>query len=260
MISWVASLPWWLGGMLSSVLAIVLGLSVYLATHYSFGRNFDARTEDLAINLFRIVATLLSLLLSLTFADLREGISEVRHSVEAEASALSNTLRDLEAFDDAAAAPAKTQLMMYLESAVEEEWDQLRDGQVSTRTMVLFGNAKQAIYDLEPRTSQQEKVHSRLIADISSVNSTRASRLVHRGGSGRLLFLYVALVGFASTTALLCTYPPRPKSLIFIAIYCGFFGVLIQIILELGHFYEGLAAVTPEPLEFLLTLARERGL
>jgi hypothetical protein len=258
MIDWVASLPWWLGSMLSAFLAITLGMSIYIASHYSFGRNCDARTEDLAINLFRILATLLSLLLSLTFADLREGISEVRQSVEAEASALGNTLRDLEAFDDAAAARAQTQLITYLRSAVEEEWDQLRDGQISTRTMVLFGNAKQAIYDLEPKTSRQEKIHNRLIADISSVNSTRASRLVYRGGSGRLLFLYVALAGFASTAALLCTYPPRSKSLTFIAVYFGFFGVLTHIVFELGQFYEGLAAVTPEPLEFLLTLAKER--
>lgn len=63
-------------------------------------------------------------------------------------------------------------------------------------------------------------------------------------------------VGFATSMALLSTYPSRPKTWAFLALYFAFFGVVVQIILELGHFYDGLGAVTPESLEYLLTLAQ----
>ena len=60
------------------------------------------------------------------------------------------------------------------------------------------------------------------------------------------------------TRALLGVYSPNARSLVFIGIYCAFFGIVIQSIVELSQVFEGLGAVTAEPLETLLAVAREQ--
>ena len=162
------------------LLYLFLGSIIYGTSYYLLGRRAGREDSELAITLFRVLATLLSLLLSLTFADLREGIGEVRHAIEAETSALGNTLRDLDVYDDAESAKARDLLIDYIEATINEEWESLRDGQLDSAAMEAFRKAKLAIYALTPSTPMEEKLHNRLISDISDVNRLRASRLVYR--------------------------------------------------------------------------------
>lgn len=240
------------------LLYLFLGYIIYGTSYYLLGRRAGREDSELAITLFRVLATLLSLLLSLTFADLREGIGEVRHAIEAETSALGNTLRDLDVYDDAESAKARDLLIDYIEATINEEWQSLRDGRLDSAAMEAFREAKLAIYALTPSTPMEEKLHNRLISDISDVNRLRASRLVYRDTGPPPLFLYIALVGFASTTALLGVYSPTARSLVFMGLYCAFFGIVIHSVIELSRFYDGLGAVTPEPLETLLSVARDQ--
>ena len=259
MISWLTELHPALGAPLSACAAVALGLASYASARVLVGRKASAESSDLAINLFRVIATVLSLLLSLTFASLREETTETRRSVELEAAQLGRTFRDLELFGTAESRAARDLLLIYLDAIPEDEWAQLRDGRLSGETDATFGAAKRAIYELAPETLLQERVMNRLLQDIDEVNVTRAVRLTHRGATGAHgVFLAFTVMGFLWTTALLGVYAPTGRALTFVTFYCAFFGVVIHITLDLAYYYTGMAAVTPEPFEFLAHLVRSR--
>jgi hypothetical protein len=97
MIYWLTSLPVILGATLSAGVAIIVGLTAYYVARIAVGRKANEESRELASNMFRIIATLLSLLLSLTFADVRVEIGMVRSSVETEAGQLADIYKDLSA-------------------------------------------------------------------------------------------------------------------------------------------------------------------
>ena len=103
---------------------------------------------------------------------------------------------------------------------------------------------------------KQELILGQLISDIDALNETRASRLIHRGAHDAPAFLIVAIVGFVWTAILLGTYPPRSGAVIFSSFYFSLFGLVIYLILGLGSYFNGIGAVSPEPLRDLAGLVR----
>lgn len=256
MLEWIVALPPAVGAILSGSFAIFIGFFVYLGAHATIGTRTDDRSADLAINMFRILATLLSLLLSLTFADVSEGVRKVRQGVELETAELGNVLRNLEAFDSNEAREISDKLIKYIESVVSSEWKALSQGDLHVETVRLFGDAKLAIFELEASSVKQELILGQLISDIDALNETRAGRLIYRGAHGAPAFLIVAIVGFVWTAILLGTYPPRSGAVIFLSIYFSFFGLVVYLILGLGSYFNGIGAVSPEPLRYLADLVR----
>lgn len=256
MLGWLVALPPIVGALLSGSVALVMGFSVYLVAHARLGKRASERSADLAINMFRILATLLSLLLSLTFADVSEGVGKVRQAVELETAELGNVLRNLEAFDSDGAQAVSDKLLTYIEFVVGREWQALSEGDLDLETIQLFGEAKLAIFELEASNPSQELILGQLIADIDVLNETRAGRLIYRGSHGAPAFLIVALFGFVWTAILLGTYAPGNGTAIYLGLYFSFFGLVIYLILGLGSYFNGIGAVSPEPLRYLAGLVR----
>lgn len=256
MLEWLVTLPPVVGAALAASGALALGFSVYLMAHGTLGKRANERSADLAINMFRILATLLSLLLSLTFADVSEGVRGVRQAIELETAELGNVLRNLDAFDSDEAKAISNKLIDYIESVVNGEWRALKHGNLDVETMTLFGEVKVAIFGLQASSPQQELILGQLITDVDALNETRAGRLIYRGAHGTPAFLFVALFGFVWTAALLGTYPPRNGAMVFLGLYFSFFGLVVYLILGLGYYFTGIGAVSPEPLQYLAELVR----
>jgi hypothetical protein len=250
------TIPLTAGVSCAAIGAIVLGLATYALARTAVGKRTDEKSADLALNLFRVLATLLALLLSLTFSDVSDEIREVRHAVDLETSQLSNSFRNLVAYDTPEANAVKDKLIQYIDLVVDHEWQALQQGELSRETIKLFGEVKVAIVNLQPSNTRQEKLLQRLIADINGINETRARRQVHRGVYGAPAFFYVALFGFVWTVALLSVYPPGNGSIVFICFYCAFIGIVIYLTLGLTYNFIGFGAVSPEPLEYLANFVR----
>jgi len=255
---WFVTAPVIVGSAVFALLAITLGLASYVLARSTFGRRAEGRSVDLAINLFRIIATLVSLFLALTFADIREEVGDVRSSVQQEPAQLWNVYWDLEAYNSAESRQIQLLIAEYVNSVVDNEWPAIQQGDLDRVTVDLYAAVKLAIYSLEPTNSLQETLHNRIIVDINAVSQTRQARLLRRGSGDAPVFLYVAVLGFAWTIALLSVYPPTRNSLSILTFYCVFFGIVIYLIVSLEFYFDGIGKVTSQPFEFLAeVLAKE---
>ena len=99
MISWLINLPPIIGGSIAITVTVGVGLLTYILNRSALGRYSDDRSAEIAINMFRFIATLLSLLLSLTFTDVRLEIISVKSSVEREVDLISDIYKDLTGYD-----------------------------------------------------------------------------------------------------------------------------------------------------------------
>ena len=73
----------------------------------------------------------------------------------------------------------------------------------------------------------------------------------------RPMFLAITVVCFVFTVALIGFYPPTRVNMVFIGVYCAFFGVLVHVILSLEPHLSGIGAITPEALEAISRQVRQ---
>ncbi len=98
MIEFLLSASTWLGITVSMMLATAAGLLVYGISHKLISRYASGELKDPTSSLFRVVGMLVSLMLSLAFAEVIVALRAVENAVEREAVAISDTFYDLQRF------------------------------------------------------------------------------------------------------------------------------------------------------------------
>jgi ABC-type multidrug transport system fused ATPase/permease subunit len=249
-IHWLMGLPPLIGGTIFSFAALFSGLGAYAVARLVVGKRAVFENSNLALQLFRVVATLLVLLLSLTFADVRIEAGAIRSSVEVEAGLLGDTFKNLEAFDSAEAESLTVQLLEYIDAVIEDEWEALRRGEIAAEVVDAFRNVEFAVLTLETTTPLQEELRRRMLDDIDAVSDSRLKRLTKVSASVPV-FVYVAVLAFLWSNAMLSVFTARNKAIYFIGGYCAFVGVVIYVILAMGDYFDGVGAVNPDSLELL---------
>ena len=255
MFQWILALPPLLGGSLFALTAVLTGLATYAVVRKTVGKHASTDSTNLAVQLFRVVATLLSLLLSLTFADVRSEVGAIQNSIKAETGLLADIYKDLSAHESAEAEALKAELLAYIDAVVDHEWESLRAGQVNEDIARRFQRLELEILKLGAETPLQAELKRRLIDDIDALSESRTLRLVE-AGTGSPAYLSLAVLGFLWSTALLGACSTQGRTVFFIGLYCAFVGVVIYFILALGHPFEGLGKVSPEPFRFLSEYAK----
>ncbi len=247
---WLIGLPPVVGGTIFAVAAVVTGLGIYGGARLVVGKRAVFENSNLALQLFRVIGTLLVLLLSLTFADVRIETGAIRDSVDAEAGLLGDILKYLDAFDTPEAVAITAQLVEYIDAVIEDEWEAMRRGEIDDGVVERFRDLEIAVLNLEATTSLQEELHRQMIDDIDNVSDSRVKRLTKISKSIPV-FLYVAFLAFLWSNAMLSVFTPRNNAVVFIGGYCAFVGVVIYVILAMGNYFDGIGAVTPDSLEYL---------
>jgi hypothetical protein len=247
---WLIGLPPVVGGTIFAVAAVVTGLGIYGGARLVVGKRAVLENNNLALQLFRVIGTLLGLLLSLTFADVRIETGAIRNSVEVEAGLLGDTFKNLDVFDSAEAEAISAQLVEYIDAVIEKEWPALQRGEIAEDVAELFRDMEIAVLTLETTTTLQEDLRRLMIDDIDAVSDSRLKRLTKTSKSVPV-FLYVAFLAFLLSNAMLSVFTPRNNAVVFIGGYCAFIGIMIYFILALSSHFEGIGAVTPDSLEYL---------
>ncbi len=243
-------LPPVVGGTIFAAAAVVTGLGTYAAARIVVGKKAVFANSTLAMQLFRVIATMLVLLLSLTFSDVRIETDAIRNSVDVETGLLGDIFKTLHVFDSAEAEAISTQLLEYIDAVIEKEWEALRRGEIDNDVVEIFRDLEIAVLTLEATTTLQEELHRLMIDDIDAVSHSRLKRLT-KTSKQVPVFLYVAFLAFLWSNVMLSVFTPRNKAVFFFGGYCAFVGVMIYVILAMSSNFEGVGAVTPDSLEDL---------
>jgi hypothetical protein len=229
----------------------VVGLVVYLVFYKFISKYQSYDLKDPTSSLFRVVGLLVSLMLSLAFSEVIAELRTINNAVEREAVAISDTFGNLKLFDIERTREIRTTLVEYTQAVIDDDWPALANDKLSQRTGALKRQLTEAVLNLEPATSNQEKLWSLIVADLDVISDHRFIRL-HSALEKPPVFVYVIIVGFLITMACFGAYRPQAPLVVLVSLYTLFVGLVLFLIVKLSDPFQGDIGVAPTAFEYLV--------
>lgn len=194
---------------------------------------------------------LVSLMLSLAFADVLLKKSSIENTLMRETTSIADAISDLRSYGTKETQEISTLLIDYAVAVVEYDWPALANGRLSDHTQEL----KSQIYDrallLEPSTRKQEILLAGILADIDAISDYRLNRLTATLAHPPV-FVYVVLIGFFLTMACFGAYKPQKALVVLVSAYAAFVGFVLYLILSLSDPFQGTFSVEHSLLDVLI--------
>jgi hypothetical protein len=210
--------------------------------------------EDLgnaASNLFRVIGVLVSLVLSLTFNDVVQEWGDAENAIKSEVAGISDTLGALDQYGPAETAEARSALLDYTQSVIDDDWPALADDDLSEQTTELFQQAVRVVFALDPADSFQRELRTRTLDDLDVISDDRQGRLNAALGTPPAYGL-VILLGLLITVSFFGVYRPQPPLVSFLVLYTAFVGLMLYLILALSDPFQGGIGLNPTLYENLI--------
>jgi hypothetical protein len=251
MIDTVLSLPTSVAAPIVIFLTTTIGVSIYLASYRLFAKHQTAETAEATNSLFRVVGILLSLFLSLTFADVILEMNAIETAIEKEAVSLLDIHNDLRRFGDEETRDIQRVLVAYTRAILEDDWPALANDSLGERAGALLLQIEDAVIEIESTNFKQETLRDRIIADVDTVPDYRLSRLENALAKPPA-FLIVVLFAFLVTMVCFSTHPPALVNVTLISLYATLVGMVIFLILAFSDPFQGSTSADPAPFEYVL--------
>jgi len=152
LIEQLLQLPAVLGAVLLMGLTTLVGLAVYVLSYRLFANSQSKEARRAANYLFRAIGILVSLFLSLTFADVMLQMNQIEVAIEREAVIIEDIHSDLNRYDSSRARRAQALLTDYLQAVIDHDWPALADDRLSKEAREIFGQLEYEVLHLEDET------------------------------------------------------------------------------------------------------------
>lgn len=251
LIEQILHLPVVSGALVLMVVTTLIGLLVYYLSFRLLASSQTKEARRATTGLFRVIGVLVSLFLSLTFADVMLELNQIEASIEREAVMLEDIHRDLGRYDTGRGFMAQTLLVEYIESVIEHDWPALADDKLSKEVGETLLRLEDQVLQLEDETELQKILRPRIIADVDLVNDLRLTRL-EQALAKPPLFLIVVVFGFLVTMACFGPHPPNRLTVSLLIMYTSLIGLVIYLILAYSDPFQGATGIEPASLEYIL--------
>jgi len=231
------------------LITVSYSLVIYLTAHHIIKKHLRKRHERVGRVLFRVAASLLALILSITFASQRVEYFEIKQSISAEASAIVDLKIDMDLYDTEASYLIESKIKDYVYSVSNDGWKSLSAEPFNSTSVVLFKEIYSDIIHLEPITPMQEDLKENMLDDIDNVSDHLQVRLYTlREKSSPLI--NTCIFGLMAIMILFSVYVPDRISIGFLSMYTAFIGIVLYFILMMSNPLKGPLQIEPGP--FLL--------
>jgi hypothetical protein len=232
------------------VTTILFSLIIYLFSNYLIKGKIKKKHETVGRTLFRVAASLLSLLLSITFANQRVSYFQIKNSMVAEASVMVDLKMDLDLFDTKEALDIQPKILKYVLFISEDGWKSLHEDPFKSRPFEMFKEINLDINHLETNSPLQERLKERMLDDIDLVSDYIQVRLYSSREESNPL-IYISVFGLAGIMILFSVFPPDRLTIGFLVIYVAFIGIILYFILMMGNPLKGPLQIEPGPFILL---------
>lgn len=233
---------------------VLVSMLIYLISHRIVLKRLKRRHERTGRVLFRTTASLLALLLSLTFANQRVNYYKIKDSLESEASHLVDITVDLQLFDTPRAKELQEKVKHYIRSILHEKQKTEDENPFFTPSVSIFIMLYNNISDLEATTPKQVQLKQNLLADIDAVSDFMQVR-GYRSRPEPLNLIYIAAFGFIVSSILFSVYKPDRISISFLSLYNGFVAIVLYFIIIMNNPFIGPLRIENEPFKILIEIA-----
>jgi hypothetical protein len=251
MLDWILELPFWAGALVAGGLTVAVGLLVYWVSYRLVTRY---QREDLgaaASSLFRVIGILVALVLSLTFNDVVQEWGDAENAIKSEVAGISDTLGALDQYSPAETAEARSALLDYTQSVINDDWPALADDELSEKTDEVFQQGVRVLFALDPTDSFQEELRTRILDDLDVISNERQGRLNAALGTPPA-YGFAILLGLLITITFFGVYRPQPPLVAFLVLYTAFVGLMLYFILALSDPFQGGIGLNPTLYENLI--------
>jgi hypothetical protein len=232
------------------VFTAISGLAIYVISYQLIAKYKSDDLKDPTSSLFRVVGMLLSLMLSLAFGDVIIELVQIRNAIESETSAIADVYRDLELFDIEGTRNIRTILIDYTQAVIDDDWPALGKDKLGQRTDKLERQLSEAVIKLKPTTPIQEKLWSRVMADIDLMSDYRLNRL-NNALVKPPVYIFIIILGFFVTMACFGAYRPQAPLVGLVLLYTLFIGLVLFLVLTLSDPFQGIG-VQPTSFKHLI--------
>ncbi len=257
MIEFMLSLSTSAGCLLAMVFTTVCGLVVYLLSYKVISKYKSDELKEPTSSLFRVVGMLVSLMLSLAFAEVVVDLRAIENAIEREAVAISDMFSDLQLFDVEGTREIRSILVDYTQAMIDDDWPSLANDSLGLRAGLLHMQIEARVMKLEPATASQEHLWSRILADLDAASDYRLIRL-DSALAEPPVYIYVVFFGFLVTMTCFGIYRPQIPIVALVSLYTVFIGLVLYLILALSDPFKGGFAVDPATLEHLVETLRAK--
>jgi len=236
------------------IVTVLLSILIYLISHKIIIKQLKKRHERTGRVLFRTTASLLALLLSLTFANQRVNYYKIKDSLESEATHLVDITLDLQLFGTTRAHEIQEKVKHYIRSILHDKYKSEDENPFFTPSVSIFIMLYNNISDLEATTPKQVQLKQNLLADIDAVSDFMQVR-GYRSKPEPLNLIYIATFGFIVSSILFSVYKPDRISISFLSLYNGFVAIVLYFIIMMNNPFIGPLRIEYEPFKILIEIA-----
>lgn len=255
MIEFILTLSTLAGSLIAMALSTMFGLSIYVVSNKLISKHPCEDLEDPTSHLFRVVGMLVSLMLSLAFAEVIVELRAVENAIEREAVAISDTFHGLEIFDIHRTREIRIALVDYTQAIIDDDWPSLSNDRLGQRAGDLNKRVLDSVMELVPATDIQKHLWSRVMDDLDAASDYRLIRLDNALAEPPV-YTYVVIFGFLLTMAFFGTYQPQAPLVAFVSLYTAFIGLVLYLILAMSDPFQGEIGVAPTTFEHLVEMLR----
>jgi len=232
------------------LIIIAFSLVIYLTTHYLIKNILSKNHERVGRILFRVAASLLGLILSITFANQRVLYFSIKNSIEAEAAALVDVKVDLDLYNSNETNLISAKIKDYIIYIAADGWQSIEADPFHSRPFVLFREIYTDLNNLEPNTPLQERLKDNMLSDIDRLSDYLQVRLYSFQEKSNPL-IYTSIIGLIGIMILFAVYRPDRLSIGLLLVYISFIGIVLYFILMMSNPLKGPLQIEPGPFLIL---------
>lgn len=248
--SLLIEMPLYLGLPLFMVIVAVIGNLIYLGMRKSIQTHLDKQHERVGRVLFRTSASLLALILSLTFANQRVDYIKIQNAMEVEAAQIVDVHIDLGLYDTPEATELQAELRRYISNTASGGWRDILEDYFYSQSFRSFHKVYSGIYTLEATSELQRDLKKSMIADIDEISDNLQIR-IYTTQVEPLNLIYTSVFGIVAVMIFFSVYEPNRLNLLFVSVYAMFIGLVLYFVLMMSNPLRGPLQVEPKPFKLL---------
>lgn len=227
-------LPMWLGLLIVVIIITMGGLIIVTQVKNRIQHKITKQHEKVGRLLFRVTAGLIALLISLSYANERMEQYKIIDSMEMETSFLVNAAINLNMLKSAEATAMKNKITAYVESTIEDNWENVQANPFFSNTSKYIVEAKTLAYQLPVRNRDEDKIKNDIIEDMNQAIRLMQVRIYSQNTLTPYL-IYILVLGLIFMWVFFTVYELDIISLSFLSLYNIFIAILIYFIFMMSN-------------------------
>lgn len=247
----------WNGLTLITLGVAIPGLIIIFIARAIVKTRINKQHERVGRLLFRVTASLLALLISLSYANEKIGYNKVVNSLETEAAIIASAMLKLGMHRTKLAERVREDLIDYVEYTIEDDWHKVMTNPYVSKMWGTIYRINVEVRALDEETPMQSLLKTSIISDIDEITKTLQVR-IYSAYFHMPYLTYILGLGLLIIWCFFSVYRLDRISVFFITIYNMYIAVLLYFVIMLGNPLGGPLKIEPAPFETLLEMGIQK--